>query len=217
MRPSRAYIDHDALRHNLGIAAGHAPGSKNVAVIKANAYGHGMIEAARALTDPADALAVAIMDEALVLREAGIAAGTLKVRLFRPFPREEIAAAIGNTPTIAVLDRNISLGSGGVFAGELKSALYDLDIRPTVLGLVAGLGGGDLTPTIIENIARKALERPISSDAVVAHSKYKLIRTCGAKRYPNFPFPYVGKRVFQAVGNQLCKYHSERDRCIKSK
>ncbi len=101
------------------------------------------------------------------LREAGIAAGTLKVRLFRPFPRDEIAAVIGDTPKIAVLDRNISLGSGGVFAGELKSALYDLDIHPTVLGLVAGLGGGDLTPTIIENIARKALERPKSTEAVL--------------------------------------------------
>ena len=55
MRPSHAIVDLDALRHNLGVAARRAPGSKNIAVVKANAYGHGMVEAARALAGPADA------------------------------------------------------------------------------------------------------------------------------------------------------------------
>jgi len=72
MRPSKAIVDLDALRHNLAVAARHAPASRNMAVIKANAYGHGMIEAARALKHHADALAVATMDEAVALREAGI-------------------------------------------------------------------------------------------------------------------------------------------------
>ena len=73
MRPSRALVDLDALRHNLGVAARHAPGSKNVAVVKANGYGHGLVEVARALENHADALAVATMDEAVALRGAGIA------------------------------------------------------------------------------------------------------------------------------------------------
>jgi alanine racemase len=73
VRPSRARVDLDALRHNLGVAAQRAPGSKNVAVVKANGYGHGLVEVARALEGPADALAVATMDEAVALREAGIA------------------------------------------------------------------------------------------------------------------------------------------------
>lgn len=72
MRPSRAVVDLDALRHNLGVAARRAPGSKNIAVVKANAYGHGMAEAARALEGTADALAVATMDEAVALRDRGI-------------------------------------------------------------------------------------------------------------------------------------------------
>mgnify|MGYP001828548741 FL=1 len=72
MRPSKAFIDLDALRHNLSVAARHAPGSRNLAVIKANAYGHGMEEAARALGPHADALAVATIDEAVSLRDAGI-------------------------------------------------------------------------------------------------------------------------------------------------
>lgn len=72
MRPTKAFVDLDALRHNLQIAARLAPASKNVAVIKANAYGHGMVEAGLALQSTADALAVATIDEALILRNAGI-------------------------------------------------------------------------------------------------------------------------------------------------
>ena len=91
MRPSRAIVDLDALRHNLGLAARRAPGSKNVAVVKANAYGHGMVEAARALEGPADALAVATMDEAVALRDSGID-GPLLV-LQGTSTREDVAEA----------------------------------------------------------------------------------------------------------------------------
>jgi alanine racemase len=77
MRPTKAHVDLDALRHNLAVAAGLAPASKNVAVIKANGYGHGMVEAARALQDKADALGVATMDEAVTLRENDITAPLL--------------------------------------------------------------------------------------------------------------------------------------------
>jgi alanine racemase len=66
-------IDTGALRHNLQVIRRLAPKSRVMAVIKANAYGHGLIAAARAL-DAADALAVARVDEALALREAGIKA-----------------------------------------------------------------------------------------------------------------------------------------------
>jgi alanine racemase len=69
--PSRAVIDLAALDHNLGIAQQNAPNSKTMAVIKANGYGHGIERVARALR-LADAFAVARMEEALCLREAGI-------------------------------------------------------------------------------------------------------------------------------------------------
>ena len=64
-------IDTGALRHNLEVIRRLAPKSRVMAVIKANAYGHGLIAAARAL-DAADAFAVARVDEGLALREAGI-------------------------------------------------------------------------------------------------------------------------------------------------
>lgn len=70
-RVTRASINLTALRHNLSIAQQAAPHSKHMAVIKANAYGHGMLPVAKAL-EQADALAVACIDEAVQLREAGI-------------------------------------------------------------------------------------------------------------------------------------------------
>lgn len=67
-RTAKAVVDLAALKHNLNIACKAAPNSKVVAVIKANAYGHGMAEVARVLVD-ADAFAVACLDEAIALRQ----------------------------------------------------------------------------------------------------------------------------------------------------
>lgn len=67
-----ATIDGDALRHNLAIVRGFAPDSRVMAVIKANAYGHGLIATAQALA-AADAFGVARLEEGMVLRVAGIA------------------------------------------------------------------------------------------------------------------------------------------------
>lgn len=69
--PAKALIDGEALQHNLCCVKKHAPRSKMISVIKANAYGHGMIQAAMAL-DESDAFAVARIDEALKLRRQGI-------------------------------------------------------------------------------------------------------------------------------------------------
>jgi len=70
-RPTQAILDLPVLAHNLRRVHELAPGRRIMAVIKANAYGHGMVKAANALRD-ADAFAVACLDEALILREAGI-------------------------------------------------------------------------------------------------------------------------------------------------
>lgn len=70
-RPIHALIDLSALEHNLSIARQHAPNARIMAVIKANAYGHGLISTASALK-AADAFAVLELDAAVRLREAGI-------------------------------------------------------------------------------------------------------------------------------------------------
>ena len=69
-RPIQARIDLAALTHNLGVVRRHAPGSRVMAVIKANAYGHGMLRAAVALKE-ADGFAVLRVEEGIALREAG--------------------------------------------------------------------------------------------------------------------------------------------------
>ena len=70
-RVARATVDTAALQHNLGQVRQRAPDARVMAVIKANAYGHGLVGCARALRQ-ADALAVARMEEAVALREAGL-------------------------------------------------------------------------------------------------------------------------------------------------
>lgn len=70
-RPARALLDAQALRHNLERVRHHAPHSRVMAIVKANAYGHGLVWAARTLAE-ADAFGVACVEEGLELRQAGI-------------------------------------------------------------------------------------------------------------------------------------------------
>ncbi|MCL6417506.1 alanine racemase [Aestuariirhabdus sp. Z084] len=71
-RPAKASIDLNALRNNYRLAQQVAPQSKNLAVVKANAYGHGAVACARALESLTPAFAVACIEEALKLRASGI-------------------------------------------------------------------------------------------------------------------------------------------------
>ncbi|MWV10610.1 alanine racemase [Pseudomonas sp. R-28-1W-6] len=71
MRPARALIDLNALRHNYQLAR-EVSGAKALAVVKADAYGHGAVPCAQALAAEVDGFAVACIEEALELREAGI-------------------------------------------------------------------------------------------------------------------------------------------------
>ena len=71
-RPSQARLDLGALRHNVALARELAPRARLMAVVKANAYGHGAVTMARELEPRVDALAVACTEEAMELREAGI-------------------------------------------------------------------------------------------------------------------------------------------------
>ncbi|MGM0484206.1 MAG: pyruvate ferredoxin oxidoreductase, partial [Candidatus Krumholzibacteriota bacterium] len=63
----------------------------------------------------------AVVDE---MRDEGIKIGSLKIRVFRPFPFEEVKKILSSAKKVAVLDRNISFGNHGIFFQEVKSALY---------------------------------------------------------------------------------------------
>ena len=90
MRPTTAAIDLTALRHNYALARQHH-GNRVLAVLKANAYGHGANACARALTGIADGFAVAFAEDAFALRDSGVTAPILVLE--GPFDAHEVAAA----------------------------------------------------------------------------------------------------------------------------
>jgi len=86
------------------------------------------------------------------LRERGVPAGLLRLRVFRPFPVQAVRNALAGPKKVVVLDRNCSFGHHGIFHQEIKSALYELPAadHPQVFGVIAGLGGRDVTPEDLE-------------------------------------------------------------------
>ncbi len=90
------------------------------------------------------------------LRETGVAAGLLRVRTFRPFPAQAIADRVGAARKLVVLDRNLSLGGGGILAAELRAALAARDLHLGIWAFIAGLGGRDVTPAAITWACRQA-------------------------------------------------------------
>lgn len=95
-------------------------------------------------------------------RERGEKVGMLKIKLFRPFPSDEVRIALQKAERVAVIDRNISVGQGGIFAQEVKSALYDSTDKPSLCGFIAGLGGRDVTPETIHHVIdyTTSMEKP---------------------------------------------------------
>jgi pyruvate/2-oxoacid:ferredoxin oxidoreductase alpha subunit len=101
------------------------------------------------------------------LRERGYKIGLLKIRVFRPFPTEAIRRVLDNVPRIAVLERNISLGREGIFCSELKSALVNSPVRHQIQGYLAGLGGSNVDPDLIELVVLDALGRKEAKDGPI--------------------------------------------------
>jgi pyruvate ferredoxin oxidoreductase alpha subunit len=76
------------------------------------------------------------------MRDAGKKVGLARIRTYRPFPIEELTRALSGVSTVAVLDKNISLGSGGAVGTEVKAALAGTGIR--VFDYIIALGGRDV-------------------------------------------------------------------------
>ncbi len=85
-----------------------------------------------------------------VLRAKGKRVGALKLRLFRPFPVEELSKALVGKKVLAVFDRAASFGHVAPLYQEVRSALYDLKNKPKVVSYIYGLGGRDLTQKLVE-------------------------------------------------------------------
>ncbi|MBA7605778.1 Pyruvate synthase subunit PorA [subsurface metagenome] len=92
------------------------------------------------------------------LQEEGKKVGLLRIRVFRPFPSEEIRELLVNRKKVAVIDRNISFGHGGIFAQEIKSALYNCKDKPPIWGYITGIGGRDVTVEHIKEIVNDTIK-----------------------------------------------------------
>jgi pyruvate ferredoxin oxidoreductase alpha subunit len=87
------------------------------------------------------------------LREHGVKAGLIKIRVFRPFPGEELARALAGVKAVAVMDKSEGFSAnGGPLFAETRSALYDLKERPYLINIVYGLGGRDVKVEDIERV-----------------------------------------------------------------
>jgi pyruvate/2-oxoacid:ferredoxin oxidoreductase alpha subunit len=94
------------------------------------------------------------------LRAEGEMAGLVKIKTFRPFPREEVINALRGKKKVAVIDRNFSPGAQGIWAQEIRSVICELPDHesPLVYGYIAGIGGRDISVKTIQDVYQKTLE-----------------------------------------------------------
>jgi len=90
------------------------------------------------------------------MRKDGIPVGLVKLKLWRPFPFEELRKAVKGAKSLAVMDRALSCGGpGGPVFAEIRSALYDAPKKPKTLNFIIGLGGRDVTVMDFVEMAKK--------------------------------------------------------------
>ena len=107
-------------------------------------------EAALVIIGSSAGTAKAAVDQ---MRKKGKKVGLIKLRVFRPFPMEELAAALSNVGAVAVMDKAEGFSNaGGPLFADVRSALYDLENRPKAINYVYGLGGRDIKTTDFEAI-----------------------------------------------------------------
>ncbi len=93
------------------------------------------------------------------MRGEGKKVGLVKLRLWRPFPFEELREALRGAQLLVVFDRCLSYGgTGGPVCGEIKAALYGEEKKPKVVSFVGGLGGRDILPDHFEQMINRGLE-----------------------------------------------------------
>jgi len=93
------------------------------------------------------------------MKSEGKDVGLIRLRLWRPFPFEEIRQILKDVEVLIVLDRALSFGGpGGPVCSEIKAALYNMDKKPKIISFVGGLGGRDISVPGFEEIVRRGIE-----------------------------------------------------------
>jgi pyruvate ferredoxin oxidoreductase alpha subunit len=102
----------------------------------------------------------AVVDE---LREKGVKAGMLKLRVFRPFPAEEIVTALARVKAAAIMDRSDMFSNqGGQLFTEIRSAMYEQKDKPLLTNYIYGLGGREISLPDIRKIFAEQKEAAAS-------------------------------------------------------
>lgn len=104
-------------------------------------------------------------------RAKGEKIGVLKVRSFRPFPKEQVREAIKNAHAVVVLDKNISIGTNeGALFTETKSCLYNSKVRVPVMGYTVGHGGRDIRAESIAKVIEET--KKVAKSGIVIESQF---------------------------------------------
>ena len=160
-RPAWAEIDLEALRHNVGVVSAVVSGLPICAVVKADGYGHGSVAVGRAALEAgATSLAVALVEEGIVLREAGIEAPIL---LLSEPPRSAAGAVVasGLTPTLYTEDGIEAFASAARVAGVTLGVQLKVD---------TGMHRVGADPVIAVALARRIHDDPVLDlEAVWTH------------------------------------------------
>lgn len=87
-----------------------------------------------------------------ILRKKGLKVGIIRLRMFRPFPSEELIKALSKVSFVGVLDRSFSFGHEGAIFSELKASLYGEKNAPMIKNFILGIGGRDITTDTVSRI-----------------------------------------------------------------
>ncbi len=92
-----------------------------------------------------------------MLRDEGIKAGVVGIRVFRPFPKDDVIRSFARAKAVIVLQKGLSYGYEGMLSSDLKAAFYGTDIRAPIHDYIAGLGGRDVKPRELAEAGKQAL------------------------------------------------------------
>ncbi|MDD4308018.1 MAG: pyruvate ferredoxin oxidoreductase [Thermoplasmata archaeon] len=124
-------------------------------------------EGADAVLIMAGSIASTAKDVVDKLRSQGKKVGLARIRVFRPFPVEEIRKLAGMTNILAMCDHSYTFGHWGPMAQEVRGALYGTKDMPMLKNYIVGLGGKDMTPEVIEKLFLKTLELKSGLDSEI--------------------------------------------------
>jgi pyruvate/2-oxoacid:ferredoxin oxidoreductase alpha subunit len=98
-------------------------------------------------------------------RDRGEKVGMIRIKLFRPFPGEQLRELCANAKKIGVLDRNYAAGTGGIFCHDVRACLQGQHDQ-LVQGYLTGIGGGDVIPKTVHEVIEDLTQRSQAGEAV---------------------------------------------------